>query len=217
MLQKYTTSNTTAVEQVTFLFWLFTRSEIVFPTVCIKQYVYQCACHKYNKININITIDINFTALDTEMKITGRRTWVFSVTYVNSCLGSSASFSPYSSTMFSEGDICSKGRRVCSCGKMWFQVLNADILLQLNVQMLIFLKCFNLFWTKNSSYVVSHTVAAVGAEDRAALSFLILVGAGDSDPCWDDAVRLQDVEHFGIFLQNVMNTANLPTCFSPQN
>lgn len=39
-----------------------------------------------------------------------------SITYVKSCLGKSASLSPYSSITFSEGEICWKGSRLCSCG-----------------------------------------------------------------------------------------------------
>lgn len=62
-------------------------------------------------------------------------------------------------------------------------------------------RCSNLFWSKYGPYVVSHTLAATGAEDCAALSLPILVGAGNTHSCRYDTVGLQDVYHSGVLLK----------------
>lgn len=54
---------------------------------------------------------------------------------------------------------------------------------------------WNLFWSKYGSNVVSNALAAAGAEDGAALSLPILVGAGESYSGRDDAISLQDMDH----------------------
>lgn len=50
-------------------------------------------------------------------------------------------------------------------------------------------------------------MAAAGTEDGAALPLPILVGAGDPYSCRDDAVRLQDMQHFEILLKNTEKQA----------
>lgn len=59
----------------------------------------------------------------------------------------------------------------------------------------------NLLWSKYGSNVVSHTLAASSAEDCAALSLPILVGAGNAHSCRNDTVGLQHMYRFGILLK----------------
>lgn len=62
-------------------------------------------------------------------------------------------------------------------------------------------KHINLFRSKYGTNVVSHALAATSAEDCAALSLPVLVGAGDAHSCRNDTVGLQDMYHFGILLK----------------
>ena len=62
-------------------------------------------------------------------------------------------------------------------------------------------QCVNLLWSKYGANVVSHALAATGAEDCAALSLPILVGAGNAHSRRDDTVGLQHMYHFGILLK----------------
>lgn len=66
--------------------------------------------------------DTNPVMLSGENGVSEKKLWFWTqglackgATHVKSCLGRSASLSPYSSMMFSVGDTCCKGRRLWSC------------------------------------------------------------------------------------------------------